>query len=150
MTMRAQQPWLQVIGMTALLVAAGWMVTNWVFARFLHYHGQYRLLNPEDYNAEIITAEDYAALSNTDTMSVKLSDGREVSKAEQWHTIVLPKYKALDNGRRYVLVTVKGTAPFLPTLESTLLPVFVLLVFGLICTVAGFRNKPSPPKQRPT
>lgn len=123
-----------VIPILALFLAAVWIISGWGFARFLHYHSQNRLLRPADYDAQVISASDYAALSNPDADAVKLSDGRMIQKSSRWQTVVLPNYKPLDDDR-YVLVTLKGTAPMLPILEPILLPVLILLVLGLAVSV---------------
>ena len=126
---------LQSVPIAMLFMAIVWVVTSWAFARFLHYHSQNRLLSPVNYEAEVVSGADYARLSDADAMTVRLSDDREVHKTERWHSTVLPNYKPLDGGNRYVLVTVKGTAPFLPTLEAALIPVFIVLLIALVCMI---------------
>jgi len=116
-------------------VALAWILTGWVFARFVHYHSQNRLLTPTDYEAEVVSADDYRLLADPTTKTVELADGRRITKGEGWDSVV-PMYKPLDGATRYVRVTVKGTAPSLPVLESTLVPVAVVLVMGLAFTVA--------------
>ncbi len=140
---------LQSVPLVALIVAIGLVVTGWAFARFVHYHSQYRLLRPADYEAEVVSAADYARLSDSTTTSVRLSDGTEVTKGEIWHSAVLPNYKPLDGGNRYVLVTIKGTAPFLPTLEATLIPVVIVLVIGLGFAVMPLMKRGSRQKEQP-
>ncbi len=110
-----------------LFIAAGWS-----FARFVHYHSQNRLLNPADYEAEVFSEADYKQLSDPGMTTVQLSDGRKITKAGSWQSIVQPNYKPLDGGKRYILVTVKGTAPFLPNLEATFIPVLIVLALGLV------------------
>ena len=140
---------LQSVPLVALIVAIGWMVTGWAFARFVHYHSQNRLLRPADYEAEVVSAADYARLSDPTATSARLSDGTEVTKGEIWHSAVLPNYKPLDGGNRYVLVTVKGTAPFLPTLEATLIPVLIVLVIGLAFAFMPLMRRGSGQNEQP-
>ena len=140
---------LQFAPVVALIVAIGWVVTGWAFARFVHYHSQNRLLRPADYEAKVVSAADYARLSDSTAISVRLSDGTEVTKGEIWHSAVLPNYKPLDGGNRYVLVTVKGTAPFLPTFEGTLIPVLIVLVIGLAFAVMPLMRRGSGQKEQP-
>ena len=140
---------LQSVPLVALIVAIGLVVTGWAFARFVHYHSQNRILRPADYEAKVVSATDYARLSDSTTTSVRLSDGTEVTKGEIWHSAVLPNYKPLDGGNRYVLVTIKGTAPFLPTLEATLIPVVIVLVIGLGFAVMPLMKRGSRQKEQP-
>jgi hypothetical protein len=140
---------LQSVPIVALIMAIGWIVGGWAFARFVHYHSQNRLLRPADYEAEVVSAADYVRLSDPTATSVRLSDGREVTRAEIWHSVVLPNYKPLDGGHRYVLVTIKGTAPFLPTLEATLIPALIVLVIGLAFAVMPLVRRGSGQKEQP-
>ena len=140
---------LQFVPVVALVVAIVWIVNGWAFARFVHYHSQNRYLRPADYEAEVVSAADYARLSDSTATSVRLSDGTEVTKGEMWHSAVLPNYKPLHGGNRYVLVTVKGTAPFLPTLEGTLIPVLIVLVIGLAFAITPLMRRGSGEEELP-
>jgi len=122
-------------GFCILLIAI-----NTVFMQFLHYDSQYRLLNPQHYNAKVITQEDYKQLSNPENRSVKLSSGDTLTKAEVWDSHVLPKYKPVNNGSQYVLVTLRGTAPFMRQYYSGVLPIFVVCIFGLFCGIKQHRQ----------
>ena len=140
---------LQIAPVAVLFMAIVWVVIELVLARFVHYHSQNRLLRPSDYKAEVVSAADYALLSNPDAVKVRLSDGSEVHKAEIWHSTVLPNYKPLDGGNRYVLVTVNGTAALMPALLATLMPVLVMLVIGLAFAVMPLVRRGSRQKEQP-
>ena len=139
---------MQVIAMVLFALSITWVVAGWAFARFVHYHSQNRLLSPADYEAEVVSAADYRRLSDSTMRTVELADGRQIVKTESWDSVVLRNYKPLDSGDRFLLVTLKGTAPFLPVLESTLIPVFVLLVIGLALTVAPLVGRQVPGTMR--
>jgi len=117
-----------------------WIAINTVFMQFLHYDSQYRLLNPQHYNVEVITQEDYKQLSNPENRSVNLSSGKTKTKGDTWDSHVLPKYKSVNNGSQYVLVTVKGTAPFIYQWYSGVLPIFVVCIFALFYGIKRRRN----------
>jgi hypothetical protein len=117
------------------------IVINTVFMQFLHYDSQYRLVNPQHYNVDVITQEDYKQLSNPANRSVKLSSGNTLAKAEAWNTRVLPKYKSVNNGSQYVLVTLRGTAPFMHQWYSGVLPIFIVCSFGLFCAIKQQKQK---------
>ena len=112
-----------------------WIAINTVFMQFLHYDSQYRLLNPQHYNVEVITQADYKQLSNPENRSVTLSSGDTKTKADTWDSHVLPKYKSVNNGSQYVLVTVRGTAPFIYQWYAGVLPIFVVCIFALFCGI---------------
>lgn len=102
-----------------------------VFFQFLHYDSQYRHLNPQHYNVDVVTQEDYKQLSSPENRSVKLSSGRLLKKADAWDSLTLPKYKSVNNGSQYVLVTLRGTAPFIHQWYSGVLPIFIICIVGL-------------------
>jgi len=109
-----------------------WIIINAVFFCFLHYQSQYRHLDPQHYNVQVITSEDYQNLSNPENLSVKLSNGSTVTnRAESWASSVLPMYKSANYGSQYVLVTLKGTAPFMTHFLSIVLPIFVVSLLAL-------------------
>ena len=119
--------------------------TNWIFIRFVHYHSQYRILNPNDYNVEILTEDDYRKLSEPTNQEVTLSDGTTlVDRAEIWYSKVFPKYKAVKASSQYVLVTIKGTAPYVQYWEMTIIPLAVILIIALVFNLAGCRHKKQP------
>jgi hypothetical protein len=109
-----------------------WIVINTVFMQFLHYDAQNHLLNPQHYDVDVITQEDYKQISNPENKSVELSNGkRYVAKAEGWEANILPKYKPVNNGSQYVLVTLRGTAPFMTQWYSGVIPIFIVCMVGL-------------------
>lgn len=117
------------------------IIINFVFVRFVHYQSQYHYLDPQHYKVKVVTSEDYQNLSNPENRSVKLSNGTTITKAESWNSRVLPKYKSTDDGSLYVLVTVKGTAPFVRRWLSDMLPIFAILLFALIGQLPGRNQK---------
>lgn len=112
-------------------LTAMWIISNTVFMRFVHYDSQYRLLNPEHYNVEVITEEDHKQLSNPENRTVTLSSGTTLTKAEIWDSHVLPNYKSVNNGSQYVLVTLRGTAPFMRRWYSGVVTIFIICIIGL-------------------
>ncbi len=116
--------------------------TSWIFVRFLHYHSQYRILNPNDYNVQILTEDDYRKLSEPSNQEVTLSDGTLVSgRTEIWYSKVLPNYKVVKESGQYVLVTIKGTAPFVQYWEMTVIPLATILILALVFNLAVYRHK---------
>ena len=120
-----------------------WIAINTVFMQFLHYDAQYRHLNPKHYNVEVMTQEDHKQLSNPENQSVTLSNGKTVSdRTPAWYSDVLPKYKSVNNGSSYVLVTVRGTAPFIHHWYPGVIPIFVVCILALFCSIrAGKQDK---------
>ena len=115
-----------------------WIIIHTVFMQFLYYDSQYRSVNPQHYNVRVITQEDYKQLSNPENRSVKLSTGETVTgRTQAWYSGVLPKYKSVNDGSQYVLVTLRGTAPFMRQWYSGVLPIFVVCVFALFCGIKG-------------
>ena len=105
----------------------------------LHYDSQNRLLNPENYNVEVVTGEDYKQLSNPENRTVALSNGSKLTKGDRWDPHVLPKYKSVNNGSRYVLVTLRGTAPFVHLwYESAVMPIVIV---GVVLALYGLKRK---------
>ncbi len=124
--------------------------TAWLFIRFIHYHSQHRILNPNDYNVQVLTEDDYRKLSEPTNQEVTLSDGTTVvDRAEIWYSKVFPKYKAVKGSGQYVLVTIKGTAPYVQYWESTIIPLVVILILALVLNFTGYpgcRHKKQPTK----
>jgi hypothetical protein len=121
---------------SSLLIAFCFCIIVWIaiqsaFFQFLHYDSQYRLLDPDHYNVEVITEEDHKQLSNSENRTVMLSNGTTKIKEDIWDSHVLPKYKSVNNGSQYVLVTLKGTAPFIHQWYSSVLPIFIICIIGL-------------------
>ncbi|MBN1983592.1 MAG: hypothetical protein JW795_18800 [Chitinivibrionales bacterium] len=119
-------------------VAIVWIIGETIFMRFVHYDSQYRLLNPEHYNAEVITQEDYKQLSNPENRTVALSNGSTLTKSEIWDSHVLPNYKSVNNDSQYVLVTLRGTAPFMSQWYSGVMPI---VIGGVLLALLGLISK---------
>jgi len=117
-----------------------WILTNWVFIRYIHYHSQNRLLNPADYHVRVVTDNDYQKLSNPANREIKLSNGTKLIKADLWNSRVLKHYKAIEAGSRYVLVTLNGTAPFVRDWQTTMIPLFILSAAGLALSRSSYRR----------
>jgi len=124
-----------------------WILSDWVFVRFIHYHSQYRLLKPDDYKAQVISQEDYQELSNPKNREISLSNGTQMVKGDKWNSIVLPNYKAIDGGSKYVLVTLKGTAPFTTTWLTLALPILALSLIGLFISFSAYRGEQPKPSE---
>jgi hypothetical protein len=119
-----------------------WIGIQTVFLQFLHYDSQYRLLDPKHYNADVVKQEDYKQLSSSKSGSVTLSNGKTVSgRTPAWYSDVLPKYKPVNDGSHYVLVTVRGTAPFMHQWYSGVLPIFILCLLALFYGLRVNKNK---------
>jgi len=117
-----------------------WITIHTIFMQFIYFDSQYRSVNPQHYNVDVITQEDYKQLSNSENRSVKLSTGKTVTgRTQAWYSDVLPKYKSVNDGSQYVLVTLRGTAPFMHQWYSGVLPIFVVWIFALICGIKGRR-----------
>lgn len=94
------------------------IVIDTVFLRFVHYDSQYRSLNPEHYNVKVVTKEDYKQLSN-------------------------PNYKSVNNDSQYVLVTLRGTAPFMDKWYGGITSTFTVCIIGLFWGLKRKRVKES-------
>ena len=108
-----------------------WIILGTVFMRFVHYDSQNRLLNPEHYKVKVITEEDHKQLSNPENRTVILSNGDRVTKGDIWDYHELPNYKSVNNGSQYVLVTLRGTAPFMDKWYESIIPTFTICIIGL-------------------
>ena len=113
------------------IFAVMWIIGDTVFLRFVHYDSQYRLLDPEHYNVKVVTEEDHNKLSNLENRTVTLSNGTTLTKGDVWDSRVLKNYKSVNNGSQYVLVTVRGTAPFMDKWYESITPVFIICIIGL-------------------
>lgn len=129
----------------AHLMIASYMVTELFFMRYLHYHGQYNYLRPDDYIAEVLLPADYEKISNPDTRQVTLSSGTQRTLSDKGREYILPKYKSVDNGRYYVLTTIKGTAPFFMRWLGDFILVFTWSIMGLIAGIKVLRSNRSSP-----
>ncbi len=117
-----------------------WLVSNWCLVRFALYHSQNRWLQPDDYDVQVLTTEDYRHMSDPNQRTVALSSGAVVRKGKNWESGVLLNYKPVNEGSLYTLVTLKGTAPFVPQLEGVIIPVFLVSSIGFFVGVRSLRN----------
>jgi hypothetical protein len=118
-----------------------WITINTIFMQFLHYDSQHRNLHPDHYNVDVITQEDYKQLSNPDKQTVTLSNGTAVSnRSEAFFTNSLPKYKPVNSNSQYVLVTIRGTAPFMHQWYLGMLPIFILCIWGFFSGLRANRQ----------
>jgi hypothetical protein len=130
----------------ANLAITSYMVTEFFFMRFLHYHGQNQFLKPADYDVEVLLPADYEKVSNPNTPNVTLSDGSTHNRTAAWYQHSLPNIKTIDNGRYYVLTTVKGTAPFFMRWLGDFILVTMWSITGLVAGIKVLRsNRPAPP-----
>ena len=104
---------------------------NSFFTLFWRYDSQNRLLDPQHYNIDVITQEDYKQLSDPENRTVKLSNGHTLTKSDTWDGFVLGKYKSVNNGSQYALVTIRGTAAFMHQWISCVLPIVCFCIVGL-------------------
>lgn len=110
------------------------LVIQWFFVTLFYHHNQHHSLAPDDYDVEIVSAAELERLADRSQPTVALENGTQKTKADAWYDVMLPKYKAIDGGRRYVLVTAKGTAHFAERWRRDMLPmaaVFVLIALVL-------------------
>lgn len=107
------------------------LMTGWdaVFMRFIHYHAQNRALRPDDYDIQVVTAEDHRALSDPSQTSVQLSDGTRLTKGAAWDSAM---FKAVRDGAFHAKVTTKGTAHILDQALPKSLLVLLLGIVGMI------------------
>ncbi len=127
-------------GIFALLVFH--VAAAWAMMAFLHRDAQARLLAPDHYQVQVVTADDYRRLADPANRVVTLSDGTTLEKAPIWDEIVLPNYKPVCEGRYYVLVTTTGTAHYL----SYVGPQFLMIGFFAACgLLASLWNLSAPP-----
>jgi hypothetical protein len=117
------------------------VVVCWSMMRFVHLDAQYRLLAPEHYKVQVVTAADYRRLADPSNRNVVLSDGTQIHKAPIWDEVVLPRYKLTDDGRSHVLVTTKGTAHCLPYVSGYFLIFGFLAACGLLASLWNLKQK---------
>ena len=123
------------------LIVFIWIAIQTVLMRFVHYDSHYRLLNPEHYNVEVITEGDYKQLSNPENRSVTLSSGTKLNKGDIQDSRVLPNYKPVNDGSQYVLVTLRGTAPFMYRWSTDMGTLIIICMMGLLWGIKGKRLK---------
>ena len=118
-----------------LFALVGFLFWQWVFIRFWLYRSQNRNLNPADYKARVLTAEEYKQLINADVREVRIGNGSQtIIKGEDpdWETKAKSRYKSVYNGKYYVEVTTKGTAHILDQWYSTLVPAAIFSLGALL------------------
>lgn len=119
------------IALTMLFVLLGQLVTQWYMFRYRFYDSQNLVLNPQHYQATILTADEFAQLTDPNTRTVVLAAGEvTLSKSDladrESHN--LRAYQSVYDGRYYLKLTTKGTAHILPYFWSFLPQIFF---FGL-------------------
>jgi hypothetical protein len=129
----------------AHLMIASYMITQLFFMRYLHYRSQNQFLRPADYDVEVLLPADYEKLSNPDTRQAVLSNGTHMTLSDKWHGLALPNCKPVDDGRYYVLTTIKGTAPFFMRWIGDFIFVFTWSMVGLIAGIKVLRSNRSSP-----
>jgi len=117
------------------------VVSSWIMMQFIYRDAQYRLMDPQHYIVQVVTAADYHNLANPANRKVCLSDGHTIHKAPIWDDVVLPKYKPTDDGRFYVLVTTKGTAHVFPYVAGDLFLFGIVAAWGLLISLWNLRQK---------
>lgn len=110
------------IGMFTL----AWIIPNAIFVCFVHHDSQNKVLSPKDYDIQILTASDYEKVISPEKTSITTFDGSIISKSDQWN--MEDKYKSIQNGSQYVLITTKGTAHLIDFWLSTIIPVISFLI----------------------
>jgi hypothetical protein len=129
----------------ANFLIASHMLIGFFFMRFLHYRSQNQYLNPTDYEVQVLLPSDYEKLSNPDAGYVTLSNGSQSKLNDIGRQHLLTKHKVIDDGRYYVLTTIKGTAPFFPRWLGDFIIVFPWSIIGLIAAIIILRsNRPTP------
>ena len=122
---RNRLPW------AVFLVIVVTVVSELVFTRYVFYHSQNRSLRPNDYNIQVVTAEDYRSLSDPSKTTIQLADGSVLTKGVAWDS---GRFKPIEDGAKYVKVTTKGTAHLLYYTLQHLLPCLFLALVGLLVT----------------
>jgi hypothetical protein len=116
------------------------MVSSWVVVRFVHYDAQYRALEPDTYQAKIITPEDYALLQDSTKESVTLSDGSTYSDRQpSFYEHMIPSYKQI--GDHYLLVTTIGTSHYYYRWISDMVPLMIPIILGVIAATLHYRRQ---------
>jgi hypothetical protein len=110
----------EIAPMICLAMICFWAVCSWTLARYVLYDAQNRLLSPEHYEFEIVTAEDYALLSDETQRQA---------------------FRPVGDGNRYLRVTTKGTAHHIERTTSDLLPIFLIAAVGLIIMLASQKGR---------
>lgn len=107
------------------------LISSWVFVRYVHYSAQVRCLEPDAYEASLITAADYALLQDRTRETVTLSDGTSYSDRQpSFYQHVLPNYRRV--GDHYLLVKTLGTSHYYHRWLSDTIPLLFFVLAGLV------------------
>ena len=116
------------------------MLSSWVFVRFVHYDAQYRALEPDTYQAKIISPEDYALLQDSTKESVTLSDGSTYSDRQPSFYNISSQIinRSADH---YLLVKTFGTSHYYHRWISDMVPLMIPIVLGVIAATLHYRRQ---------
>jgi hypothetical protein len=115
------------------LLLLGHSLGSWILIRYMLHDAQSRILKPEHYDVQVVTAEEYGDLADPAVRIVTLADGSTISKAAAWDDIVPAGYKPTPT-KQYVLVTTKGTAHVIGYLERYLVMISFLAGCGFLAS----------------
>ncbi|MDA0832450.1 MAG: hypothetical protein O2955_01370 [Planctomycetota bacterium] len=104
------------------------LFVQWFAVTLWYHHSQNHPLDANDYEVEVLSVADFERLADRSHETVTLDDGRQRSKTPAWYDLTLPKYKAIDGGQNYILVTAKGTAHFAQRWRRDMLPMALVFV----------------------
>ena len=121
---RQQERFYHMLPLVIFVMICFWTVSTWVFARFVHYHAQYRVLKPPHYTAKV---EPVA------TASQVIGESGDYQKSE--------------NEKFYVRVTTLGTAHHVERTTSDVLPIFVFSLGGGVSSLWIQRKRKSKAQQ---
>ena len=119
----------------------GSIICQWVFVRFVHYHSQVNVLSPADFNFDLATKEDYAKLSDPAVREFTYADGRHLVKAPAFDELQMASYYApAVDGRFYVQVAAKGTAPFVRYWTNSIAFILIGVSWALVFNFWNYWN----------
>ncbi len=121
------------------MLLLGQSLGTWILIRFALKDAQNRILKPEHYDVQVVTAEEYGELSDPEVRSVTLADGSTIIKAAAWDDNVSAGYKPTATDQ-YVLVTTKGTAHVIAYLEPYLVMFSFLAGCGFLASVWNLKR----------
>jgi len=119
-----QERFYQILPVVVLVMICFWTVSTWVFARFVHYHAQYRVLKPAHYTASV---------EPVPTASRVIGESGDYQKSE--------------DEEFYVRVTTLGTAHHVERTTSDLLPIFLFSLAGVVSSLWIQRKRKSKSEQ---
>jgi len=123
---RQQERFYQMLPLVILAMICFWTLSTWIFARFVHYHAQYRVLQPAHYTAKV---EPVATAS------------RAIGESGD--------YQRSEDEKFYVRVTTLGTAHHVERTTTDLLPIFLFSLGGLVSSLWIQRKRKSQTEQVP-